>query len=165
MRGSASRMPATLTAVGTIERLPVGRPDARVLLVHGGERGDAEPLGRHARKTRTRVAVAARAERRPGDEQVGPLRLEQAEQLVERLVLVLAEVVVAAGERRDDLDPLELRRPARGPGPTAPVEARRRRLRGLLAAQAGEELVEVVDRSHHAVALSACWPIWFVAPR
>jgi hypothetical protein len=132
--------------------------------VHRRERRETEPFGGDARKTRTRVAVAARAEGGPGDEHVGPLGLEQAEQHLERLLLVLGEVVVAAGERGDDVESVESRGQAAA-RPHGTVETRRLGLRGLLAAEPGEELVQVVDGSHQATALSECCPIWFVAPR
>ena len=77
---------------------------------------------------------------------------------------MLGEVVVAAGEGGDDLDALERRGQAAARADRA-VEPGRRRLGSLLAAEAGEELVQVVDRPHHVVAVRACWPVWFVAPR
>ena len=156
-------MPATLTAVAATRR-SLGGAYARVLLVHGRERRDAEPLRGDAREAGAREPVAARAEGGPRDEQVGPLGLEQLEQLGERVLLVLGEVIVAAGERCRDLDPLQLGGQAatRADGPVQPG---RWCLGGLLSAEAGKELVEIVDGSHHVVAVSACWPVWFVAPR
>ena len=76
---------------------------------------------------------------------------------------MLGEVIVATGEGRDDLDVLERCRQAATRADRA-VEPRRRSRRSLLPAQAGEELVEVVDGPHHATADSECWPIWLVAP-
>jgi hypothetical protein len=143
---------------------PLGGADAGVLLVHGCERGDFEPVGGCARKTRTRQPVATGAEGGPGDEEIGLLHFEQGEQLGQGVLLVLAEVVVAAGKRHHDFDSVQLGGQAATRADRA-FEPGGRRLGCLLAAQAGKELVEVVDRSHHVVAVRACWPVWFVAPR
>jgi hypothetical protein len=67
---------------------------------------------------------------------------------------VLGEIVVAAGEGGDDLDAFEqgLETAAR---PDRTLDSCRRGLGRLFAAEPGEELVQVVDRSHHVVAVSA----------
>jgi hypothetical protein len=118
-------------------------------------RGDERPAG---------VPVAPRAEGRARDQHVGRVFLEVAEQRGERLVLVLGEVVVPAGERRDDLDVFELGRQPAARADRA-VEAHRWSLRLVLTAQAGEELVQVVDGLHSVRAPRLSWPIWFAAPR
>ncbi len=77
---------------------------------------------------------------------------------------MLGEVVVAARERGHDLHALELGLQA-PPGADRPVEPGRWSLGLVLPAQAGKELVQVVDGLHSVLALSASWPIWFAAPR
>ena len=104
-----------------------GLAHARVVLVHGCD-GRDPPLGRRRREARAGVAVPARAEGRPRDEDVGLDLGQHLEQGREGLVLVLGEVVVAAGERRHDLHALE-RRGQPSPGPDRAVEPGRRRLR------------------------------------
>ncbi len=132
--------------------------------MHGRQRGDTEALRGEARKARTRKAVAPGPEGGAGHEQVRPLRLEEPEQPGERLLLVLAEVVVATGERGHDLDLPELGSEA-PPRTDRAVEASRGRPGGLLPAEAREELVQVVNRPHHVAAVRAYWPVWLVAPR
>ena len=109
-----------------------------------------------------RVAVPAGSERRAADEHVGALVVQPAQQVGEGSILVLAELVVAAGERERDrqaelLEPLS--------GPDRALDPDRRRACRLLAAEAGEELVQVVDRTHAATARRSRSPIWQVAPR
>ena len=122
------------------------------------------PLRDRGGHPRARVAVAPRAEGGPRDEERRLLGRDQPEQPLERLVLVLAEEVVAARHGRCDLDAFELRRET-APRPHRALEPQRLRRSGLLAAEAREELVQVVDGLHHAIAWSVSWPIWFVAPR
>ena len=131
--------------------------------MHGCDGRDPAP-GRRGREARAGVAVPARAERRPRDEDVGLDLGQHLEQGRERLVLVLGEVVVAARERRHDLHAVE-RRGQPSPGPDRAVEPSRRSLGLLLPAHAGEELVQVVDGLHSVLALRASCPIWLAAPR
>ena len=69
------------------------------------------------------------------------------------------EVVVAAGQRDGDLEAEALARP------DGALEAHRLRAGRLLAAQPGEELVEVVHDLHHDTARSLMSPIWQSDPR
>jgi hypothetical protein len=125
--------------------------------VHGRHSPDS-PLGGRGDERATGVAVPPGAEGRPGDQDVRCVFLEIGKQLLERGIFVLGEVVVPAGERGDDLDTRELgRQPT--PRPDRPLEPRRRRLRLVFAAKAGEELVQVVDGPHQDRAPSASWPI------
>ncbi len=131
--------------------------------MHGCDGRDPAP-GRRRREARAGVAVPARAERRPRNEDVGLDLGQHLEQGRERIVLVLGEVVVAAGERRHDFHALE-RGGKPSPGPDRAVETGRRRLGLLLPAHAGEELVQVMDGLHSVLALRASCPIWLAAPR
>ena len=131
--------------------------DAGILGMHGGHRRDA-PLRRCGNERPARVAVTPRAECRTGYEDVRTFLLQVAEQRRERLFLMLGEIVVPAGERRNDLDLPELaRKPATRTD--SPPEARRWSLRLVLSAQASEELVHVVDGLHSVRAPKVSWPI------
>ena len=131
--------------------------------MHSGHRLDPALRGRRDERP-AGIPVAAGTEGRARDQHVAPAFLQITEQLPERLLLMLGEVVVSAGDRGDDVHVAELGRepPARASGS---VEPSRRSLGLVLAAQAGEELVQVVNSPHSERAPSASWPIWFAAPR
>ena len=121
--------------------------------------GNAAPGGLASDRA-ARVAVAARSERGAAHEHVRLVLCQPVEQPFKGVLLVLAEVVVAAGERVGDS-----RCRARGPDRPRPSMRVGGVLRGLLAAEPGEELVEVVDDLHHDTACSRMSPIWQMAPR
>jgi hypothetical protein len=134
-------------------RHDVGLPggvDPGVLRVYRRDGGDP-PLYSGSHEGPARIAVTARAERRACDQHVGPLLLEELEQPGERFLLVLGEVIVAATDRRRDLDPLRRQSTA---GPDRAFEPRRRRLGLVLAPDPREELVQVVDGLHELLAPS-----------
>ena len=76
---------------------------ARAIGRHAGDDRDAASSGL-ARERAARVAVASRAEGGAAHQDVGPDLVEPREQPGERLLLVLAEPVVAARERDIDLE-------------------------------------------------------------
>jgi hypothetical protein len=123
--------------------------------MHGRNRWDAA-LGGSRHEGPAGVAVPARAEGRSGDEHVRSELLEIAEERRERFPLVLREVVVAAGDRRHDLQSL---RGEAAAGADRALEPRRRGPRLVLAAQPGEELIDVVDCLHPERVPRLSWPI------
>jgi hypothetical protein len=125
--------------------------------MHGDHRRDVALHGRGGEGP-AGVAVAPGAERGTGHEDVWAVFLQVAEQRGQCLVLVLGEVVVPAGDRRDDVDVFELGRQPAARADRA-VEAHRWSLRLVLTAQAGEELVQVMDRLHSVRAPRVSWPI------
>ncbi len=120
--------------------------------MHAADGGHATAR-RLARERAAGVAVAARPERRSADEHVGPLLIEPAQELRERVFFVLTEVVVAAGERDGHVET------EASAGADGAVEADRLRAGRLLATEAGEELVDVVHDLHHDTARSFMSPI------
>jgi hypothetical protein len=125
--------------------------------VHRRDRGHPG-LDRRPSDLRTRVAVPTRPERRARDDEVRGLGLGELEDPGGRLLLVLREVIVPAGDGRHDLDPLEGRGEA-APRTNRAIESDRRRLGLVLSADPREELVQVVNGPHHEVTPRSSWPI------
>ena len=132
-----------------------GGEHARAVGRHAGDDRDAAPSGL-ARERTARVAVPSRAERGAAHQDVGPDLVEPREQPGERLLLVLAESIVAARERDVDLEP-RCHQPSAGAGRA--LDPDRLVTGGLLATQAGEELVEVVDDGHAGTAVNDMSPV------
>jgi hypothetical protein len=116
----------------------------RVVRVHARDRGNAGRGGGAARH-RGREAVAARAEGGARHEHVGPHRLERPADLRPRRRLLLGDVVVAADHGRDDAAGITERRLERAARPHRLGADRHAHVGLLLAADPGEELVQVVD--------------------
>ncbi len=119
---------------------------AGVLGMHGGERGQPRLAGRR-RHPRTRHAVAPAGEGGPGDDHLGAVLLGLRDELGSELG-VRGGVVVAADGGGDDLVLVAEQAGQLAPGSGGPVAHLRPGARGVLAAHAGEELVDVVDDLH-----------------
>ena len=120
--------------------------DGRVLRIHPGHRGNAEGSG-HAARQGTAQTVAAGVESGAGDHEIGPVALQRIPHARAGHFFALRDVVVAADERGHHraLGPQRLlERASRAHRSLAHLE---RCLSPLLAADAAEELVQVV---HHA---------------
>jgi len=116
----------------------------------GGEPG----LGGGAPDSRAREAVAPAREGGAGDQQLGPLRARPLDERGRELG-ASGGVVVAADGGRDDLVLVSEQRRQAAPGSHGAVAQLGAGVRGLLAADAREELVDVVGHSHQA----ASWQV------
>ena len=122
--------------------------DRGVLGRHRGKRGDTETRGDGGAHARAGQAVASGVERRSRDHDVGGESLDQRDDLPHDRVRPIGDEPVAAEHRAHDLrlaGQQLLERQARPHGSRARA---RRRLRAILAADAGEKLVQVVDDPH-----------------
>ena len=138
-------------AVGTMSDVAaVARSTAALsgcIPVSGGTAEAPVDLGAHAA---AREPVAARAEGRPGHHaRRARSASTSAEHARRRLVRAIGEEAVAADHGAHDLGvAARARRCSARPGPTGPGRDSRRHVGLLLAAEAREELVQVVDDAH-----------------
>ena len=133
------------------DRRAGGLAEAGVLGVHRGQRGQARLAGRGG-DPGARHAVAPAGEGRPGDDHLGAALLGLADQLGGE-VGMRGRVVVAADGGGDDLVLVADEARQLAPGTRGAVSELRARAGRVLAAHAGEELVDVVDDLHGAIGL------------
>ena len=128
------------------DRRAGGLAESGVLGMHRGQREQAR-LARRRRHPRARHAVAPAREGGAGDDHLGAALLRLLDELGGELG-VRGGVVVAAERGRDDLVLVAEQAGELAPGPGGAVAHLRPGARGVLAAHAGEELVDVVDDLH-----------------
>jgi len=139
-------------------RPPPVQLDAGVLEIHGRDRRDPHRGGAGAGLA-AREPVPSRVEGGTGDEHVGLLLAKRGLHLGAERLEIGGRAVVAADEGRDDaagIAELLLKTDARADGALA---HREREVAGLLAADATEKLVQVLDDAKLGQGITLSWLI------
>jgi hypothetical protein len=123
--------------------------DAGILEIHRGHSRDAHGRGARAGLT-AREPVPAGVERGSRDEDVRPLSAERAFDLDTESVEVRRRAVVAADQRRDDASGVAKLLLKTDAGPDRAFAYREREVARLLAANAPEELIQILDDTNLA---------------